>query len=199
MNFVRSSLSTLTQVAAAAVLSVAATAASAAPFSLTYTGSVTTVAASLAGFVSVGDTFTIDVIVDNGGTSTLSQNWTIADTVSATVRAGTYVGLWTADFYTDPSVTGFSTDATGDLTVASWFGTFDSPTSTDNLGLGARLFNGAVLASNGDLIEYRPFLGAVASWSDPVAVAAVPLPASLTLTLAGLAAVGGLRRRQQAA
>jgi hypothetical protein len=174
-------------------------AAQAVPVELTYTGQVTFVEASLTGLVSVGDTFSIAVVVDNGGATTISQTWSIADTISAVVTAGTYVGNWTADFYTSSS-TGFTTDATGALTIASWFGTFDSPSSIDSLGTGARLFNGSVEASNGDFFNYSPLLGNPANWTDPVIVGApVPLPAAGWLMLAGLGGLAALRRAKRAA
>jgi hypothetical protein len=179
----------------AAVLTLAAAAsAQAAPIKVTFTGTVGTVDASLSSLVASGETVLIDVILDNGGTSTLSQSWSIADTVSATVRAGSYLATWTNDFFTGAD--GFTTDAVGKLVVANWLGTVESPTSEDSLGTGARLFAISVRASNGDFFIYSPSLLSLAAWSDPVRVnesAPVPLPATLLLMLLGLAALSASR------
>lgn len=202
-----------------ALLALWATDAAAAPFQMTFTSTVSSVTPSLDTLVSVGDLFTVHVVVDNGGTSALSQTWTFADHVSATLQAGVYFATITSGFYFPPTTqdsaginaASFATDAAGNLTKAAFFGA-SAGMGTDNFGgpfIG--FFNGHVNTSAhdpaGDVFSsfnYSPNFGGfpngrLAQWTGPVALPSViPLPASLPLMLAGLAALGGLavaRRR----
>jgi hypothetical protein len=177
---------------------VAASGAEAAPFQFTFTGSVSFVDAGLSCVVSVGDLFSLSVIVDNGGTSTLSQVWAVTDTLSATVTAGGYAATCTADFF---PAAGFATDAAGNLTSTQWFGTLESPTSADNPGTGARLFSDGLIASNGLFVERDAFPGSLSNWSGPVSasVAPIPLPASLMLLLGGMGVLAGATAARRSA
>jgi hypothetical protein len=89
----------------------------AAPFQFVYTDTVTAISGSFPG-ISVGDTFTVTVVADNGSSSVASQQWLPGDIVSASLSiAG---GAYSAS-YTPPGdcVFGgicFETDANGDLT-----------------------------------------------------------------------------------
>jgi hypothetical protein len=186
----------IARLALASALAALSLPAQAAPYLFTYTGSVFD-SGGVPG-VSNGDVITIDVIMDNGGASTVSQVWGTGATVSAVVSVGSYTANFIDNFF---SAAGFTTDAAGALIVTNWFGTLDSATATDSLGGagGVRLFNGDVRTSLGSFIGYAPTLGIVAAWSGPVAVE-TPVPAPPMLALFGLGlTVAALSRRRRAA
>lgn len=185
------------RLALVSALATSALPAQAAPFALTFTGSISSTGGAPG--VAVGDVFTVDVIVDNGGMSAASQVWTFADTLSAVVTTGSYTANFIDNFF--PSGAGFATDAAGALIGAEWFGTLNSATATDSLGGGGgvRLFNGSVLTSLGSSFSYNPGFGNAADWTDPVAVdPGVPAPPMLALFGLGLT-VAALSRRRRAA
>lgn len=200
-----------------ALLALWATDAAAAPFQITFTSEVDGIGGDLDGLVSVGDLFTVHVVVDNGGTSALSQTWTYAHLISAAVEAGGYSALITSGFYVPPATLEpdtinapvFVTDADGTITRATFFGAVGSGSDSFG-GTVVALYNGHVDTSRqinegiDSNFRYRPHFGGFPNgrpqrWSDPIpAPSVIPLPASLPLMLAGLAALGGLavaRRR----
>ena len=182
-----------------AALVLCATGATAAPFELTFTSSVFWAAKSLEGTVAVDDAFLLKVIVDNGINSAFSQSWSTSDIVSATATAGSY----TATFFDSFLGSGFTTSTEGTLTSVNFSGTTFLPTtSTDNLGSGNPALSQSFLYTSTEAyIDFDPYLKNLSAWSGPVAMSAaapIPLPASLSLMLGGLAALGGLavaRRR----
>lgn len=169
----------------------------ASPFMLVYTGTVTS-ASNVGGLAAVGDAVTVQVIVDNGGSSTLSQTWAVSNTVSAIFSAGSYQANFTADWF--PIGSGFTTDALGGLILAGWYGT-EQATGSDNFGsTGADLSNVGVDSSNGGQIFAQPLFG-LSAWSNPVAVIGnVPEPSALAIVPLGLVGLAlTTRRRRQPA
>jgi hypothetical protein len=141
--------------------------------------------------ISVGDAYTLNLFLDNGGSTLASQIWTDPDALGFTIDAGSYHATYSTPF---PGVD-FETDASGALIQTSFFGTDGSSSNQDNFGswIGDYVFGG------GDFLD---FLGrgnapadvpsdTIANWSvTPVAApAAVPLPGTLPLFVGGL---GGL-------
>ncbi len=164
----------------------------ASPFQFTYTGTVSSVN-NIGGLATVGDAVTVNVIVDNGGTSAISQNWAVTDTVSAVFTAGSYVATFLSDWFSYGS--GFTTDALGDLTTAEWYGTQMS-TGTDNFGTGVYLSNVGASNSNGRNI-YASSNFELSTFSGPIAVASsVPEPATIALLGLGLAGIAIGKRRK---
>jgi len=147
--------------------------------------------------IAVGETFTINLLLDNGGSTLVSQTWSGADAVSGfTIDAGPYHGSYSTLF---PG-SSFQTDASGALTLTNLFGSANTSSNQDNFGS----FVGNVLTGN----EFLDFFGrpnvyaalptTVADWT--VAAAATPLPAALPLFATGLGALGvlGWRRKKKA-
>lgn len=162
------------------------------PFLFRNLSTFTSVDGLLAGVASVGDTITADVIMDNGGSSTLSQTWAIADTVSAHLTVGGYSATYLDAFCCGA---GFATDGLGDLVTANWLGTLNTlGASFDSFSVGGsvRLFSNAIRASDDLLSFYTPNLGTFDSWSGP---RAVPEPATLALMGLGLAGLGYRKRK----
>lgn len=170
-------------------------AANATPITFTYTGEITSIDASLAGLISVGDVATIEVIADNGSSSAISQTWDVLDTISAIFTAGAYSLTHSDGWFTSDFATGFSTDAAGNLTVTNWVGIRVDATAFDTFGAGGDLNNGLGRASNGGGFTYTPDLPTVSAWSIGPA-GTVSAPATLALLGMGLAGLGWSRRKK---
>jgi len=109
----------------------------AAPFTVSWDGTISEVQEAGSTGVSVGDPFTFSFTMDNGGTTALSQTWGLGDFVSASinVNTGLFVDtdtntdhLFSAGYFQgsgggyDPGYDTFTTDAVGNLTkVAFWY------------------------------------------------------------------------------
>jgi len=186
--------------AAAVALPFLATQADAAPFQFTFT---TTITSSGVPGLNSGDQVTLNVIADNGGTSILSQSWNVVDLVSASLSGGTYVATYAPPFWPFGGDPAFTTDASGTLTLANFFGT-NIGNNTDNFGTGPNVY----LSSNAltDFLDRDAFFNpatfeSLSNWSGPVAVEAIPEPATMALLgpMAlgwGLAGLGLARRRR---
>jgi hypothetical protein len=146
-----------------------------------------------------GDTLTLSVIADNGGSSLLAQNWSAAQILSATLNVGSYTALYTAPFF---STSGFATNGVGALTYAI-FGDIADPGNnnavTDTFGTSTlgELYGNYVVDTLGrysawSLGNNAPNIN-LSRWS--VRVASVPEPGTLSLFAAGLIALGVMRRR----
>ncbi len=150
----------------------------------------------LTGFFSSGDTVSITVTMDNGGTSTASQTWTTAQILGAVLTVGSYSASYGDTFCGD-----FTSTATGSLSTA-FCGTLAS-TGVDNSGVGARLYNGTIRISDGTLVGLSNNLAHLAAWSGGSIAGPplppVPLPAGLPLLLGAIGLFGLAKRRRNAA
>lgn len=180
----------------------------AAPYNLTWTGTVQLGSDPVPPGVSNGDPFNFTFTVDNGGTSSLLQTWTTSNFVKATINVhnGAYIGTkLTIDL---PSSSGvFQTDALGHVSVvpSSWQDFFTGQPFSDSLGnnqtnsgLGGYFINGnnEVWAINtpatpAGVSQIEISAGDVATnqlasrWS----VSAVPEPSTLVLAILGVLGV----------
>jgi hypothetical protein len=146
--------------------------------------------------IAVGDTFTLNLFADNGGSSTLGQTWTIPEILGFTIQAGTYSATYSTPY---PGGSGFTTDATGHVVTASFFGTSATSNNTDNFGS----FIGDVVFGNA---EFDDSLGRVnniaaggftnaSEWT--VAVAAVPEPSTWAMMILGFLGLGVMAYRKK--
>ncbi len=151
---------------------------------------------------TTGDPFFVDVTVDNGGMSLISQMWTGADFVSLDGNVNN--GAFTFQALSMDGFTGsFATDGAGNLIAVPTLWWNDGST-TNSLGdsAGYIVFNGfnPLYADSSTIQDLQATNVAgnlvAANWS-PVAI---PEPSAFTLL--GLAALGGIgygwRRKRQA-
>jgi hypothetical protein len=185
----------------ALLLASAALPAVAAPVQLSYVGVVKNVN-GIVGPV-VGSAFTIDLILDNGGSDLISQSWNLSHFVSISVLAG-------------PSYSAFESTSTGGSISVATDGT--GALSTLNVSLiilgldsaGQTYFD--VYMNGGNNVFYYTDAGGaetgqamgadtppnLSNTSISMVGADVPLPGGLALMLGGLAVFGLMRRRTQA-
>lgn len=183
--------------ACAAVMWATAGEAQAAPISFSWTDTVS--GSSLPSGVSVGDSFTFTLVVDNGGATTVSQTWTSDDFVSASIslNGGAYIGTATANFGTGGA---FQTDG-GSAIIAvptEWYAVGGSGSDS----LGATDFDWFINGFNGIWSGGETNIWATnvsgnqdpANWSIGDAPSEVPEPSTWLLFGAGLA-MAAIRRR----
>jgi hypothetical protein len=183
----------------------------ASPITLSYsstTQSVCCAANNYSPFV-LGEAFTIELVVDNGGTSTINQTWDETDFVS--ISASTAGGYTYSSTAITASTSSFQTGASGNvIAVGNWEGSsgFSVAVTTSEFGAttGGWFINGFndVLYSNGSstaLSEVSTNGGEPngnqnpASWS----AAAVPEPGTFVLLGLGLAGIGFTRQSRRLA
>lgn len=91
------------------------------PFTVTYSDTISSGTSEF----NVGETFTVAVVLDNGGTTAASQTWTLADVESITFSLNDAPNTITTVFSQAAINTGsgtFTTDATGALTAVPIYG-----------------------------------------------------------------------------
>jgi hypothetical protein len=172
-------------------------AAQAIPVELQYSGIVsdTTVTG-----VSPGDTITFDVFADNGGSSLISQTWSVTDITSATITAGTYSAT-TSGPVSGLSSGSFTTNSSGFLATLSFSALFQNGTDTN----GATLFSYYMNGGNPIWFEEtfgNSFNANVVPNIDNTTISLVPtpLPAAFPLFATGIGGLGllGWRRKRKA-
>lgn len=169
----------------ALVLAVFAQYACAAPFSVSYTDTITTYA-SLPSGVNSGEQVTTIFVLDNGGGSNLNQTWNASDVQCVIFRFNDAQNLYTAVDYSGSSFNStsgsFATDGSGALTSApsAWNDTAEpivAPTA-ENLTGSPRPHAWYINAAN-DIVMWNNYNLAVgfnnvgndtdpAYWTDPV-------------------------------
>jgi hypothetical protein len=182
-----------------AVLVILPGSALAAPFQCVYTDTVSGVIGSFPG-ISVGDTFTVTVVADNGSSSVASQQWLPGDIVSASLSiAG---GAYSAS-YTPPGdcVFGgicFETDANGDLTT-SFYEDDQAPfLGTDSFGSDGFMLFSHLSIRNSPGTGIAGYVGqSQAKWAVVPQTSTVPafgpLGTAMLLSLLGLSGLRKLR------
>ena len=194
----------------------------AAPFSVSYVGTIEEGVGG--GFTNMvdGETYKVTLVMDNGGSSSQSQTWVASDLVSIKWEFNDSRNVvFEQDIdtsYIEYDVAGnATTDANGALTaffseVTSGGTVFDAvglPDLASPAGWYMNGFNGVFFSDAGDDGDYSPYVDdaaggvqmGIANWSNPVAVASaspsvpVPtLPTILLLVLSGLLALFGFYR-----
>ncbi|WP_270935328.1 hypothetical protein [Falsiroseomonas oryzae] len=168
----------------------------AAPFVMTFQTTVTNVISPLLPSpvpgVNDGDLLTLRVVVDNGGTTTISQSWNASHIVSAIATVGSYVATFNSPFQGsfDPI---FRTDASGAFTRTFFYDT--DANNTDNLGPGSPQFFANVLeVSTGARLDYAGQPDERSNWT--ISAVAVPAPGAAVLFGAGLLGLAMVRQRR---
>jgi hypothetical protein len=170
-------------------------AAQADPFVATFTDTISV--ANTPG-ITVGDTFTARLVLDNGGNSLISQDWNLSQTNGFTIDAGTYHATYSTVF----SNFDFQTDGSGKVSLANFFGTDPSSSNSDNFGtfIGDFVDGGANFT---DSLGRQNSIAAggfttIGEWTiAPETIAAsVPEPGTLALFAGSLIGLGVIRRRK---
>jgi hypothetical protein len=186
-------------IAAATLLAIAATgSAQATEFDFQYK---TTISSAGTPGIAAGDAFTLDLFVDNGGTSSAGQTWTGLQVDGFTIHAGSYSASYSTPF--DPSAYFlFSTDASGNVSLAEFYGTDPSSVNSDTFSAS---FNGDYVFGDGSFEDSQGHYNSIAAstltatgnWTNAGAVTSVPEATPLAMSVAGLLLFGVAYRRQQ--
>lgn len=142
--------------------------------------------------ISVGDTFTLKLYADNGGSTDVSQTWNLADLQGFGITAGSYSATYSA-VWSYPATGNFQTDASGTVSYVEFYGTDNSSNNTDNFGswIGDAVFGDAsfcAYSSGCNNIAAGRFNNASA-WTVS-AVSGVPEISTWVMLLAGFAGLG---------
>ncbi len=190
------SLKSMTRVALA-VVAVAgcvsfATQAYSTTFDFVYTDAIAT--ASTPG-IAVGDTFTANLFLNNGGSTVASQSWTASQTSGFTITAGSYFATYSLVWQSDFS---FTTDASGNVSFVRFWGTDYGSHNTDRFGT----WNGDTVFGDASFVDSQGLSNTIAAatfnnvgqWTLGAPVA-TPIPGALLLFGPGLAGFAVVRRR----
>jgi hypothetical protein len=149
--------------------------------------------------VSFGDDVTVEIIVDNGGSSLNSQTWLGSHIQSAQLSVGSYSATFVGGFIPVGAQPVFQTNASGELTSVLFVGTGPSTINFDDFGIGGsiRLLNNSVKSSaGGDAYFVDRFVGPnpddLIGWDQTPDI--VPEPGT-ALLLCGLAVISFRRLR----
>jgi hypothetical protein len=172
----------------------------AAPFQFVYTDTVSAVTGSFPG-ISIGDTFTVTVVADNGSSSIESQQWLPGDIVSASLSIAD--GVYSAS-YTPPGdcvLSGicFETDANGDLTTSFYEDDLAPLLGTDSFGSDGLMLFSHLSIRNSPGTGIAGYVGqSQAKWAVVPQTSTVPafgpLGTAMLLSLLGLLGLSGLRK-----
>ena len=178
----------------AAILLLFATAAQAAPIHFQFNSNL--LFSGISGTLAT-DSVTIDVVMDNGGTGTLGQTWTVGGGhfVSGILSIGSY----SMDLGSTVSLAGFATNASGALLAAGFEDTLTAD-NTDNFG-NSVLMNVAdnfVSDSAGDLAAFGVSTFTVGNWQIVSNETEIQAPAPLALLGLGMFAMIAGRRLRKA-
>lgn len=145
------------------------------------------------------DVVTIDVVMDNGGTSTASQTWNAA--AGHFVSGVLSIGSYSMDVGSNVSRAIFITDSSGAL-LSTAFEDFlfaDRADNVDNFGTGGTLINLThffVVDFTGDFAQFGGTTEAVGDWLI-VSTNQTPIPAPGSLALLGLGMIFLSRARRR--
>jgi len=153
----------------------------------TFTDTIST--ASTPG-ISVGDTFTLKLDADNGGSTDVSQTWNLADLGGFTITAGSYAATY-SQVWDNPTTGNFVTDAAGMMSSVTFYGTNPNSHNTDNFGS----WTGDTVFGNAEFCDYDGRCNNIAAGGFNNAAAwtvsaGVPEPSTWAMLLIGFAGLG---------
>ena len=158
------------------------------PFTVTYSDTIDP-ASGTPPFI-VGEALTVSIVLDNGGTTTASQTWTSADTVSITFSMNDAPNTITTVFSAaamDSNTGDFVTDAGGVLTAvpSAWFDNFPTVISTNDPSAPQSFFinSGNAVYANGVGAAHMTNVSnniIPAFWTNPAGATPPPAPATAT-------------------
>ncbi len=163
------------------------------PFDLQFTGLLTS--AGIPG-TSVGETLTLDLTVNNGGTSTISQTFNYADFGGFTIHVGTYSASYSKVWESSGPIT---TDAAGNVNSVAFYGTSNSSNNSDNF---TASFTGDYVGGGGSFADSLSRGAGVDGWNNPAQwtvaspATSTPEPGTVTMLFAGFGLLVAVRLRK---